>query len=252
MPVPNAQRPRSRHRAVLLALALALAVLAVARLGVAHRERLPLLAEWVRGAGALGVAAYVAAYGLGAVLFMPAAVMSATAGYLYGPVKGVLVASPANLFGATLTFLVGRALARRWKTRRAPHPRLAAVDAALGEQGARIIALLRLSPVLPHNVLNYALALSRVRLRDYVIGTLLGMAPLTCAQVYAGSLATSVADLLSGRRVAGPWSWLLTLGGLATTAVAVVALTRAARRALARTLPAVAEPAATQLDRAHR
>ena len=77
------------------------------------------------------------------------------------------------------------------------------MDEAVGREGFKIVALLRLSPLFPFSVLNYALGLTRVRLRDFVLASWLGMLPGTALYVYLGSLFTNVGDLLAGSPPAG-------------------------------------------------
>lgn len=195
------------------------------------------LVEWIRGAGAVGVAGYALAYVVATLFLLPGSVLTLGAGFAYGPVWGTLVASPVSVAAATLAFLLGRSMARGWIARRmAGHPRFGAIDAAVGEHGFKIVFLLRLSPLLPFNVLNYALALTRVRLRDYVLASLLGMLPGTVLYVYLGSLVTSASQLLSGGQGAGGWGRALYWGGLLATVVATIVLTRVARAALTRAL----------------
>ena len=117
------------------------------------------------------------------------------------------------------------------------HPRFAAIDEAIGESGFKIVFLLRLSPIFPFNLLNYALGVTRVRFRDYVIASLLGMLPGTFLYVYLGSLVTNASELLSGKRPeAGIWGQVLYWGGLAATLLVTVLITRIARKALDRAL----------------
>ena len=107
----------------------------------------------------------------------------------------------------------------------------AAVDQAIGREGLKIVTLLRLSPVFPFYLLNYALGLTKVRLRDYVIacGAMLPGSPV---YVYSGKLAGEVAAVTGGagrERRSGYWA-LLGLGLVATALVTTV--TRIALRAL--------------------
>ncbi len=197
-----------------------------------------LLVEWIRGAGALGVLVYTLAYVLATLLLLPGSILTAGAGFAYGLVWGTLVVSPVSVLAATLAFVLGRTLARNWVSRRMEqHPRFAAINEAIGEGGFKIVSLLRLSPIFPFNVLNYALGLTRVRLRDYVIASWLGMLPGTFLYVYLGSLVTNASELLSGRRPSvGAWGQVLYWGGLVATALVTVLITRIARRALNRAL----------------
>ncbi|MBF5043697.1 TVP38/TMEM64 family protein [Aggregicoccus sp. 17bor-14] len=196
----------------------------------------------MRGAGGAGAALYVAAYVLACVLLIPGSVLTLAAGFAYGPVQGTLLVMVASMLGAMAAFVLGRTVLRGPIERRlASQPRFAAVDRAVGAQGFKVVLLLRLSPLFPFNLLNYALGLTRVRLGTYALASLIGMFPGTLLYVYLGSLVTSAAELASGRRPqGGPYGQLLFWGGLVATVVATVLITRTARRALAQALEAPA------------
>lgn len=185
-----------------------------------------------------GVPIFSAVYVVSTVLLLPASLLTLVAGFLYGPLWGLLLVSPVSVVAAVAAFAVGRSFGRGWVARRLEgSPRVAAIDQAIGSEGLKLVILLRLSPVLPFNLLNYALALTRVRFRDYLIGSAVGMLPGTFLYVYLGSLVTSTGALLSGKRPdAGPLGSALYWGGLAATAAATVVITRVARRALQETL----------------
>jgi uncharacterized membrane protein YdjX (TVP38/TMEM64 family) len=204
------------------------------------------LVETMRAAGAGGALLYVVAYVVACVLFLPGSVLTLAAGFAYGPVQGTLLVMVASMLGATAAFVLGRTVLRgRIERRLAGHPRFAAVDRAVAAQGFKVVLLLRLSPLFPFNVLNYALGLTRVPLRTYALASLLGMFPGTLLYVYLGSLVTSAAQLASGQRPqGGPYGQLLFWGGLVATVLATVLITRTARRALQQTLDAPAQEAA--------
>ncbi|CAN5812799.1 hypothetical protein BH23GEM3_BH23GEM3_14010 [soil metagenome] len=103
---------------------------------------------------------------------------------------------------------------------------------AVAQDGRKIVFLLRLSPVLPYNLLNYALGLTRVRFRDYLIAAF-GMLPGTVLFVYSGQVAGSLAALAGGAEVErGTGYYLVLVVGLVATAAVTVRVTRIARRAL--------------------
>ena len=191
------------------------------------------LAEWTRGTGALGVAVFVLAYVASTSLGLPGSILTLAAGFAYGPVWGLVIASPASVAGATCAFLLGRTLLHDWAIRRVGQsPRLKAIDAAVAREGFTLVFLLRLSPLFPFNVLNYALSLSRVRLSTFVAASFLGMLPGTAMYVYLGSLAPAAAELSAAGRGGGGARIALYAAGLAATIAVTVIGTRAARRAL--------------------
>jgi uncharacterized membrane protein YdjX (TVP38/TMEM64 family) len=195
--------------------------------------RLPAFAAWIEGIGPWGPVVFIAAYAAGTLAFAPGSLLTLAAGAIFGLARGVLYTFIAATLGASGAFLVARYLARPAIERRlAAHPRFAAIDRAVARQGRRIVFLLRLSPVFPFNLLNYALGLTRVRFVDYLIASL-GMIPGTLLYVYYGKVAGDVATLAAGGTVGrGPGYYALLGVGLLATVVVTALITRTARRAL--------------------
>ena len=110
----------------------------------------------------------------------------------------------------------------------------AQLEWVLGCEGWKIVGLTRLSPVFPFNLLNYAFGITRVRLRDYVLASWIGMMPGTAMYAYLGSLVGDVATLGAGRGARSPAEWSLCVIGLLATVAVTVYVTRLARAALAR------------------
>jgi uncharacterized membrane protein YdjX (TVP38/TMEM64 family) len=189
--------------------------------------------QWAKGMGAAGGALYALFYILGTALFFPGLPLTLGAGFLYGAIIGTLVVSPASVAGATLAFLIARYIARDWVTRRLKrYPQAAAIDRAIEKNGFKAVVLLRLQPVLPFNILNYALGLTSIRLRDYMLASWIGMFPATVLYVYLGSIMNNISDLLRGRPNSGTAGRFLLWGGLAAIVVLVWWLGRIAKKAL--------------------
>jgi uncharacterized membrane protein YdjX (TVP38/TMEM64 family) len=113
------------------------------------------------------------------------------------------------------------------------NPRFAAIDRAVGKQGLKIVLLTRLSPVFPFNLLNYAFGLTQVGLRDYLIGTGVGIVPGTIMYVYLGSLITSLTELAAGEAPqGGVATHVFYFAGLAVAVIVTTYVARIARRAL--------------------
>jgi uncharacterized membrane protein YdjX (TVP38/TMEM64 family) len=176
--------------------------------------------------GPLGPMAFVAGYAIACVALIPASVLTLAAGAIFGLVWGTIYTLIGASIGATMGFLISRYAARGLVERRlADNARFAAIDRAVGAEGLKVVTLLRLSPVVPFSILNYALGLTRVRLVDYWLG-MTGIIPGTFLYVYYGKVG---GDLAGGRSAS---TALLIVGLVATIAVTVL-ITRAARRALA-------------------
>lgn len=189
---------------------------------------------WIRALGAPGAFLYGAVYAAGAIAMFPGSALTAGAGLVYGTLVGVLIVSPASVIGATGSFLIARYFARDWVERKLrAYPRFAAIDRAVEKQGFKVVLLVRLQPILPFVWLNYGLGLTRVRLRDYVIASWIGMLPATVLYVYLGSALHNISDLFSGGATRhSPAGLALFWGGLAAGALLLWLLTRMAKRAL--------------------
>lgn len=184
--------------------------------------------------GPLGPIAFIVGYVIACVALVPASLLTLAAGAIFGIVWGTIYTVVGASVGAVAGFLIARYAARGLVERRlAGNARFAAIDRAVGVEGLKIVTLLRLSPVVPFSLLNYALGLTQVRLADYLVG-MIGIVPGTLLYVYYGKVGGDLAALAGGARPSGGVASvvLLIVGLLATIAVTVL-ITRAARRALA-------------------
>ena len=191
------------------------------------------LAEQIRDLGAIGVALFIAVYVIATVALLPGSLLTLVAGFAYGPLGGLLVVSPASVLAATVAFLLTRTALRDWVQKRVGvYPKARAFDAAIARDSFKLVLLLRLSPAIPFNILNYALGLSSAPVGRYIVASFIGMLPGTWMYVYVGSLATTAAGLGDTSHESGPEQLVLTLIGLAATVLVVVLVTRSAQRAL--------------------
>jgi len=190
--------------------------------------------QQVNRLGAAGPIAFVAGYAVACVALVPASLLTLAAGAIFGIVWGTIYTLIGASIGAALSFLIARYAARGLVERRlAGNARFAAIDRAVGADGLKIVTLLRLSPVFPFSLLNYALGLTHVRFADYLLG-MIGIIPGTLLYVYYGKVGGDLAALVGGARPrGGPASIALVSLGLIATIAVTVLITRAARRALA-------------------
>ena len=222
-------RVQTLRRALIVLLVLAALLLAGTRLGAL----LPRFADSIASLGALGSVAFVVGYAIASVALVPGSVLTLAAGAIFGLTKGVALVFAGATLGSAAAFLLARYVARGAVEQRLQgDARFAALDRAIGAKGRRIVFLLRLSPVFPFVLLNYALGLTRVTLADYLIGGV-GMLPGTMLYVYYGRLAGDVVALAAGShapRGAGYYAVLLV--GLVATIGVTALVTRMARSAL--------------------
>lgn len=214
------------------AAAVVLALGAVLLLGRLAGDHVPGLLARVEALGAWGPLALVAAYVIGTVALVPGSILTLAAGALFGLVGGTVFAFAGATLGAAAAFLVSRYLAREAvEERLRSDPRFRRLDEAIGREGRRVVFLLRLSPVFPFTLLNYALGLTRVRFVDYFVASV-GMIPGTLLYVYQGVVVGEIAALGAGEVERGPGHYVVLFLGLAATVVVTVLVTRLARRAL--------------------
>jgi uncharacterized membrane protein YdjX (TVP38/TMEM64 family) len=227
-----AAEPRPSLPAVRLLLAAAVLV-AVVLVGRQAGASVLGFAAWVDGLGGWAPLVFVLGYVAATVAFLPGSLLTLGAGAVFGLVEGTLLVLVGATLGAAAAFLVSRYVARGMVERRlAGNRRFAAIDRAIGADGRRIVFLLRLSPAIPFNLLNYALGLTRVRFGDFVLASA-GMVPGTLLYVYYGKVAGDVARLAGGAPMTRGAGYYVVLAlGLAATVVAAALVTRTARRAL--------------------
>ncbi|MFO8024503.1 VTT domain-containing protein [Thiohalophilus sp.] len=143
------------------------------------------LEVWLDGAGAAGPLLFILIYTVAAVLFLPGSVLTLAGGALFGPVLGTLFNLIGATLGATLAFLIARYLASDWVERKTGG-RMAQLKTGVEKEGWRFVAFVRLVPLFPFNLLNYALGLTRINLAHYILATFICMFPGALAYTYLG------------------------------------------------------------------
>lgn len=178
---------------------------------------------------------FVLLYVAAAVTLAPAFFLTVAAGAMFGVWRGSLLVFVAASLGASVVYGLVSPLARsRLMARVTRNRHVAAIRAAIVGQGAWVMFLLRLSPLIPYTPLNYALALSGVRYRDFAVA-LLGMIPAIVMYTYYGRVVGDVAALAEGvSPPKGPEYYVMLVAGLAAVVVSTVMITKASRRAIER------------------
>ena len=187
----------------------------------------------IQGLGPAAPIAFIFIYTFAVVALIPASLLTIAGGAVFGLLRGVLFALAGATLGSTLAFLLGRHAFRRLVAQRlARMPRFAAVERAVGAKGRRIVFLLRLSPLVPFNFLNYALGLTTISLADFLMASV-GMIPGTIVYAYGGKVTGEALALAGQAQVPKDASYyVLLLAGLVATVAATMVVTRTASRAL--------------------
>jgi uncharacterized membrane protein YdjX (TVP38/TMEM64 family) len=192
---------------------------------------------WVGSLGVWGILLFILVYILATVLFFPASILTIGAGFIFGVVSGTIIVSIAATAGAALAFLIARYLARdQIEQKVADNPKFKRIDRAIGERGARLIFLLRLSPLIPFNLSNYFYGLSSVRFWPYPLASWIGMLPGTLLYVYLGAAGKASLNGAAGQASDhSPFEYTFFGIGLIATVIATIWVTRIARRELSKT-----------------
>lgn len=144
----------------------------------------------VPGTSSFSIIIFSLIYILATILFLPGTPFTLAGGFVFGPLRGTIVVILSATLGAFLAFLIGRFFTRDFVSGliKKRFKKLREYDTKLEEHGFLTIIFLRLVPLFPFNGLNYALALTKIKKKDYFLGTLIGIIPGTFSYVYIGSI----------------------------------------------------------------
>jgi uncharacterized membrane protein YdjX (TVP38/TMEM64 family)/rhodanese-related sulfurtransferase len=168
-------------------LALTLLLAGMTGWAIFHRDQINLatLDAWLASLGPWAPIGYVILFALATVAFVPGVVFSLAGGALFGPLWGSLWNLTGATLGAILAFLVARYIAGDWVARKTGGLLKRLID-GIDTEGWRFVAFVRLVPLFPFNLSNYALGLTRIPLHHYVIPTLVCMVPGAVAYTWLG------------------------------------------------------------------
>jgi len=201
--------------------------------------RLDLWHDSLQQLGWLGVLGYAVGLVVLQMALIPLAVFGIAAGAIFGFWKGVLAIAIGTNAGAIVNFLLSRYVARDAVTRYlAHHEKFRLIDAAIGREGGKIIALLRLCPM-PFGLANYCYGLTAIPFWPYTIATFLAIIPANCFFVWLGASAHDGLSAAAGASHAHhPGEYVLLGVGLVAGFLALNYIARVAKAAISRTEPA--------------
>lgn len=167
--------------------------------------------EWIETNPGWGALAFTGVYCVATVAFVPGAILTLGGGFVFGKAlglgPGIALASAAVFVGASLgaiaSFLIGRYVLRDCVMNRLvqKYPIIKALDEVFKEKGLKIFILLRLSPIVPFNAINYIGGVTSMKLSHYTIA-LLAIIPGTILYCFIGASAGSLTE--SESAVDGP------------------------------------------------
>jgi uncharacterized membrane protein YdjX (TVP38/TMEM64 family) len=172
---------------------------------------------------------YTAIYTVMVIIFIPttfltyggALCFTKTVGPLYAFFITTFLVVLSNQLGGIVCFVLGRFFMRRWIRRKLTRKvkLFRAIDMGLKHNGFKLVFLMRMTPIMPYNVMNYMMGVTSLKMSDFNYGCL-GMIPLTAINVYIGVQLDSINDILKGTYNLGPWQpVLITCGCVMVTLI---------------------------------
>ena len=172
--------------------------------------------DWAQSAGIAAPMLFLLGQTVVTIAPIPRTVFTLAAGLLFGPALGVVLSLLATTLAAALAFVMVRRIGRSLVEPHLNRGLLRAIDARLRRRGWLAVASLRLIPAVPFSVLNYCSAVSSIRFRDYLVGTV-GVIPGSIALVVLG-------DALTG--TTSPALLAISLGGAAVGVIGLIVQAR--------------------------
>lgn len=150
--------------------------------------------QYLRELGIWAPIAFIALYTLGTI-FIPSTPFMAVAGVLFGFKYGLIYTVIGGFISSLFVFTISRILGKHWAEGILEHRYMRKLDDYNKrlESGALLdLIILRALPIMPFNVLNILMGISRINPRDFIIGTLIGLIPSNIAAVYFGNIITKI------------------------------------------------------------
>ena len=156
----------------------------------------------IASTGAWGPVVYVVLHVLLTLVPVSKNLLSGVAGALFGLAGGIAISWVASMLSALVGFAIARRLGRD-AVAEMTGPRLARVEEIMRHQGVAAVVVARLTPVLPFTIVNYGAGVSAVSLRDFLVGTAVGIVPGTVGYAALGASAGRSAAIVAGSLALG-------------------------------------------------
>lgn len=197
------------------------------------REWVAHVTDVVAAWGPLGPLVFGALFVVAMLLFVPSAPLTVAAGFVFGFGTGLVTVSLAQTAAAAIAFLLGRHVAHERVLRTVRrHPRLERLEEAVSERGWKFVALVRLAPLVPYGMSNYAFGTTSIPFSTYLVATWLALLPGIALHVYVGFLGRYGLSRAWEEATDDPREQVLFAAGLVAAASAAVVLARLTRRVL--------------------
>ena len=153
---------------------------------------------------------FILTYAFATVLMLPGTILTFAGGLIFGPLLGTFYNISGAVLGASMAFLIARYLASDWVAHKVGG-RLKQLKEGAEEAGWKFVAIVRLAPIIPFSLLNYALGLTKVRFVSFSIASTIFMLPGCFVYTYLGSLGE---EIIYGEQSEWAGRLFLAIGGL--------------------------------------
>lgn len=190
--------------------------------------------EFFEGLGVFGIVAYALTMAIAGMASLPLSPLAVTGGLVFGFGKGFLTVQLGTALSAAVNFLVSRHVARGYvQDKLAGNAKFKAIDAAVGREGWKIVAILRFVPM-PFGLVNYAFGLTAVRFWPYILASFFPIILGNVFFVWMGTTAEAgIAAAAGSGRQRHPLEFAMMGLGVLAAFTAMVVVTRIARQAVA-------------------
>jgi uncharacterized membrane protein YdjX (TVP38/TMEM64 family) len=194
--------------------------------------------DWIQASGWVGMLWFIVLYTLTCVFFLPGSALTVGAGAIYGFWGGTVLVTISSTVGAVVNFLTARYLMRAFVLRHLSHsPKFRSLDRAIEKEGAQVVLVSRVSPVVPHSLVSYIAGVTKISFWKFSFASFLGFIPISVAYSYAGALLGAVARTRLQITTNDPLNWFFYGVGLIVTVGAVVMTARMGAKALRESMP---------------
>jgi uncharacterized membrane protein YdjX (TVP38/TMEM64 family) len=212
-------------------LALTLVAIVLAAISLPLEEWYTVFKLWSENHSVLAIFVFSVVIVLSMLAMLPVSIQAMMSGFIFGLGKGFAIMYLAGLAGFAAAFLAGRTLARPWVEKlMARRPEFAIIEHVVKEKGLVLVLLARLAGILPYNLLNYFLGVTSVGIRDYLLGSAVGMVPGILTFVFLGATANNIAEVFSGELAFNGHEVFVGVFGMGVLSMALIISARMARR----------------------